>query len=88
VNVFRGLNGESVKNVFTRCCGYAESLAVDTTGLVQVAFFSNADPDGAFVYERRRDPAPPAQRRSPTRRTSPRSRSDATTRRPSGLAAG
>ena len=44
VNVFRGLNGESVKNVFSRCCGYAESLAVDTSGLVQVAFYSNADP--------------------------------------------
>lgn len=51
VNVFRGLNGESVKNVFTRCCGYAESLAVDTAGLVQVAFYSNADPDGTFLYE-------------------------------------
>ena len=51
VNVFRGLNGESVKNVFPRCCGYAESLAVDTTGLVQIAFFSNADPDGTFRYE-------------------------------------
>ena len=51
VNVFRGLNGESVKNVFTRCCGYAESLAVDTNGLVQVAFFSNADPDGTFLFE-------------------------------------
>ncbi len=51
INVFRGLNGESVKNVYSRCCGYAESLAVDTTGLVQVAFFSNADADGAFVYE-------------------------------------
>jgi hypothetical protein len=51
VNVFRGLNGESVKNVFARCCGYAESLAVDTTGLVQVAFYSNADPDGTFLYE-------------------------------------
>ena len=42
VNVFRGLNGEYVKNVFPRCCGYAESLAVDTAGLVEVAFFSNA----------------------------------------------
>jgi hypothetical protein len=51
VNVFRGLNGESVKNVYTRCCGYAESLAVDTNGLAQVAFFSNADPDGTFLYE-------------------------------------
>jgi hypothetical protein len=46
------LNGESVKNVFPRCCGYAESLAVDTTGLVQVAFYSNADPDGTFIYEK------------------------------------
>src|SRR5438128_770263 len=45
------LNGETVKNVFPRCCGYAESLAVDSTGLVQVAFYSNADPDGTFVYE-------------------------------------
>jgi len=52
VNVFRGLNGEYVKNVFPRCCGYAESLAVDTTGLVQVAFFSNATADGTFLYER------------------------------------
>ena len=51
VNVFRGLNGEQVKNVYTRCCGYGESLAVDTSGLVQVAFYSNADADGAFVYE-------------------------------------
>ena len=40
-----------MKNVYTRCCGYNESLAVDTTGLVQVAFYSNADPDGATAYE-------------------------------------
>jgi hypothetical protein len=52
VNVFRGLNGEVVKNVFPRCCGYAESIAVDSSGLPQVAFFSNADPDGTFLYER------------------------------------
>ena len=51
VNVFRGLNGETVKNVYPRCCGYHESLAVDTTGLVQVALYSNADPDGATVLE-------------------------------------
>ena len=51
VDVFRGLNGEQVKNVYTRCCGYFESLAVDTTGLAQVAFYSNADSDGATVYE-------------------------------------
>lgn len=52
VNVFRGLNGEQVKNVFTRCCGYHESLAVDTNGVAQVAFYSNADPDAATVYEK------------------------------------
>lgn len=51
VNVFRGLNGEAVANVFPFCCGYAESLAVDTAGLVQVAFYSNRDPDGTFLYE-------------------------------------
>jgi hypothetical protein len=51
VNVFRGLDGETVKNVYTRCCGANESLAVDTAGLVQIAFFSNADPDWATVYE-------------------------------------
>jgi hypothetical protein len=51
VNVFRGLNGEQVKNVYTRCCGYHESIAVDTNGVVQVAFYSNADPDAATVYE-------------------------------------
>jgi hypothetical protein len=39
------------KNVFPRCCGYYESLAVDSTGLVQVAFYSNADTDGATVVE-------------------------------------
>jgi hypothetical protein len=52
INVFRGLNGETVRNVFPRCCGYAESLAVDTSGLAQIAFYSNADPDGTFLYER------------------------------------
>lgn len=51
VNVFRGLNGEQSKNVYTRCCGYHESLAVDSTGLAQIAFYSNADPDGATVYQ-------------------------------------
>jgi len=51
VNVFRGLNGETVSNVFPFCCGYGESLAVDTGGLVQVALYSNKDPDGTFLYE-------------------------------------
>lgn len=51
VNVFAGLNGETVQNVYTRCCGYHESVAIDSAGLVQVAFYSNADADGATVYE-------------------------------------
>jgi hypothetical protein len=51
VNVFRGLNGETVKNVYTRCCGYHESLAVDSSGLAQIAFFSNADTNWATVFE-------------------------------------
>jgi hypothetical protein len=51
VNVFRGLNGEQSKNVYIRCCGYHESLTVDSSGLVEIAFYSNADPDGATVYE-------------------------------------
>lgn len=52
VQVSRGLNGETSSNVFTRCCGYAASLAIDSSGLVQVGFYSNADPDGTFLYER------------------------------------
>ncbi len=51
INVFRGLDGDTVSNVFPFCCGYGESLAVDTTGLLQVAFYSNKDPDGTFLYE-------------------------------------
>jgi hypothetical protein len=52
VQISRGLNGETESNVFTRCCGYGASLAIDTSGLVQVAFYSNADPDGTFLYEK------------------------------------
>lgn len=51
VNVFRGLNGEQVKNAYTPCCGNDEALAVDTAGLVQIAFYSNATASGAFVYQ-------------------------------------
>jgi hypothetical protein len=51
VNVFRGLNGDAVSNVYAPCCGYDASLAVDASGLVQVAFYSNAPSRGAFVYE-------------------------------------
>jgi hypothetical protein len=51
VNVFRGLNGQTKQNVYTQCCGYAASIAVDSTGLVSVAFYSNADSAGSFVVE-------------------------------------
>jgi hypothetical protein len=51
VNVFKGLNGETVRNVFPQCCGYGASIAVDSTGVVRVAFYSNADPSGSFVVE-------------------------------------
>jgi hypothetical protein len=51
VNVFRGLDGQEVRNIFPRCCGYAASVAVDSSGTVRVAFYSNADSDGKFVVE-------------------------------------
>lgn len=52
VYVFQGLNGEAVQNVFPHCCGYAESLAVDSTGLLQIVLWSNANPPLAnYVYE-------------------------------------
>ena len=51
VNVFEGLNGETVTNVFSACCGYAESLAVDSGGLAQIAFWSNANrPQSGYLY--------------------------------------
>ena len=50
LNVYKGLDGETLKNVYTTCCAYDDSIAVDSTGLAQVAFFSNATPNGAFVY--------------------------------------
>ena len=37
-------------NVFTPCCGYAESLAVDSHGLAQIAFWSNATGHGGYLY--------------------------------------
>ncbi len=48
VNVFQG--GASAHNVFPHCCGYAESLAVDSTGLAQIAFWSNATGQTDFLY--------------------------------------
>jgi hypothetical protein len=51
VNVFKGLDGQTVRNVFPSCCGYAASIAVDNTGVARVAFYSNADSDGKFLVE-------------------------------------
>ena len=47
VNVYQG---DAVHNVFPHCCGYAESLAVDSTGLAQIAFWSNATGRAGFLY--------------------------------------
>ena len=52
VTVFQGLNGEASHTVFQACCGYAESLAVDTANYAQIAFWSNANAfPSQFVYE-------------------------------------
>ncbi|HEX4525241.1 MAG TPA: hypothetical protein VH108_00705 [Gaiellaceae bacterium] len=52
INIFQGLNGEQSHQVFSACCGYAESLAVDTANYAQVAFWSNATAfPNEFVYE-------------------------------------
>ena len=52
VTVYQGLNGETSHLVFSGCCGYAESLAVDTNDFAQVAFWSNANAfPNLFVYE-------------------------------------
>jgi hypothetical protein len=52
ITVFQGLNGEQSHNVFAACCGYAESLAVDSSNYAQIAFWSNAGAfPNLFVYE-------------------------------------
>jgi hypothetical protein len=52
VNVFKGLDGQTVRNVFNQCCGYGSQIAVDSTGVVRVAFYSNASSTGdSFVVE-------------------------------------
>jgi hypothetical protein len=51
INVYQGDNGSSLHNVFTSCCGYDESLAVDTSGLAQLAFWSNATGKSGYLYE-------------------------------------
>ena len=52
ITVYQGLNGEQSHTVFTSCCGYAESLAVDASNYAQIAFWSNATAfPNLFVYE-------------------------------------
>jgi hypothetical protein len=52
IDVYQGLNGEVSHRVFSVCCGYAESIAVDTSNYAQLAFWSNANPfPSLFVYE-------------------------------------
>jgi hypothetical protein len=52
VVVYQGLDGEVSHTVFQACCGYAESLAVDTANYAQIAFWSNANAfPSQFVYE-------------------------------------
>jgi hypothetical protein len=50
LNVFQGTGGEVSHNLFSPCCGYAESLAVDSHGLAQVAFWSNATGHAGYLY--------------------------------------
>jgi hypothetical protein len=50
LNIFQGAAGDSMHNIFSHCCGYAESLAVDSHGLAQVAFWSNATGKAGYLY--------------------------------------
>jgi hypothetical protein len=49
INVYTGFGGVFT-NVFPFCCGYAESLEVDSTGVAQVAFWSNATGQSGYLY--------------------------------------
>ncbi len=60
LNVYQGDNGSARHNVFTPCCGYDESLAVDTSGLAQLAFWSNATSKPGYLYEFLDDKGAPA----------------------------
>jgi hypothetical protein len=42
--------GLSQMNAFPFCCGYAESLAIDSTGRAQIAFWSNATGQSGYLY--------------------------------------
>lgn len=64
VNVFRGLDGQTVRNVYTPCCGYGASIAVDSSGVVRVAFYSNAQSAGSFLVEQLGSNLAPGQTRA------------------------
>jgi hypothetical protein len=51
VNVYQGDNGGTLHNDFNLCCGYSESLAVDTSSRAQLAFWSNATGKSGYMYE-------------------------------------
>lgn len=51
INVYQGPNGEAMSNDFSPCCGYFESLAVETSGQAQLAFWSNATGKSGYMYE-------------------------------------
>src|SRR5205823_12441439 len=50
VQVYRGLDGASQQNVFTPCCGYAESLAVGAGGTAYIGFWSNASGQPGYLF--------------------------------------
>ena len=50
LNVFEGAGGETSHNLFSHCCGHGESLAVDSHGLAQIAFWSNATGHTGYLY--------------------------------------
>ena len=50
IDVFSGVSGALALNAFPYCCGYAESLAVDSTGFAQIAFWSNATGQSGYLY--------------------------------------
>ncbi len=60
LNVYEGDNGGTRNNAFSPCCGYHESLAVDTSGLAQLAFWSNATSKPGYRYEILGDSGAPA----------------------------
>lgn len=47
-----GVGVTTTASLLVTQAGTIESLAVDSNGVAQIAFYSNADPDGATVYEK------------------------------------